>query len=52
MNVTNEEMDELKEILTLIEDEGILFQNKMMDSFLRKRGIKLREYKWTELIAS
>ena len=52
MNVINEDIEELKEIIQFSKDENILDGNKEMVSFLRKKGVKLREYKWTELIAS
>jgi len=52
MEITNEDMEELREILKLAEDEGILSRNKEMVNFLKKKGVKLREYKWTELMAS
>ena len=45
-------IEELEEMAYLMESENILEINKEVTTHLRKRGIKLREFKWKELEAS
>ena len=43
---------ELEELASLIESESMMKLNKEITTHLRKRGIKLREFKWYECEAS
>ena len=43
---------ELEEMASLLEEEDMLRLNKEIIVHLRKRGVKLREFKWNELEAS
>ncbi|MBU0627958.1 MAG: hypothetical protein KKC75_02120 [Nanoarchaeota archaeon] len=45
-------IEELEEMAYLMESENILEINKQVTTHLRKKGIKLREFKWKELEAS
>jgi len=45
-------IEELEELAYLLESENMLQLNKKVSVHLRKRGIKLREFKWNELEAS
>ena len=45
-------LEELEEMACLLEEEGILKLNKEMVVQLRKRGVKLREFRWNEVEAS
>lgn len=45
-------IEEVEELAYLMESESLLELNKEISSHLRKRGIKLREFKWKELEAS
>jgi len=45
-------LNELKELANLIEEENMLKLNREVITQLRKRGIKLREFRWNELEAS
>jgi len=45
-------VEELEELAYLMEAEGMAELNKEISTHLRKRGIKLREFKWNELEAS
>lgn len=45
-------IEELEEMAYLLESENLLELNKEISMHLRKRGIKLREFKWNELEAS
>jgi|TARA_Y100000310_G_C20264571_1_gene615217 hypothetical protein len=45
-------IEELEEMAYLLESENLLELNKEITLHLRKRGIKLREFKWNELEAS
>lgn len=45
-------IEELEELAYLLESENLLKLNKEISMHLRKRGIKLREFKWNELEAS
>ena len=42
----------MEEMAYMMETEGILRLNKDITTHLKKRGIKLREFKWNELEAS
>jgi hypothetical protein len=44
--------EELEELAYLMESENLMELNKEISLQLRKRGIKLREFKWRELEAS
>lgn len=44
--------EELEELNYLLESEGMAKLNQQISMHLRKRGIKLREFKWNELEAS
>ena len=44
--------EELEELAYLMESENLLQVNKEISLHLRKKGIKLREFKWNELEAS
>ena len=45
-------LEEIEEMAYLMESENMLKLNKEISTHLRKRGIKLREFKWNELEAS
>ena len=45
-------LEELEEMARLLEEEGMLRLNKEIVMQLRKRGVKLREFRWNELEAS
>ena len=45
-------LEELEELAYLLESENLMELNKEISTHLRKRGIKLREFKWKELEAS
>ena len=45
-------IEELEELAYLVESENLMELNKEISTHLRKRGIKLREFKWKELEAS
>lgn len=45
-------LEELEEMTNLLEEESMLKLNKELVMQLRKRGVKLREFKWNELEAS
>jgi len=45
-------LEELEELAYLMESENLLQLNKEISTHLKKRGIKLREFKWNELEAS
>ncbi len=45
-------IEELEELAYLMESENLLELNKEISTHLRRRGIKLREFKWKELEAS
>lgn len=45
-------LEELEEIARLLDEEGMLRLNKEIITHLRKRGVKLREFRWNELEAS
>ncbi len=45
-------MEELEELAYLMESENLMELNKEISVQLRKRGIKLREFRWRELEAS
>ena len=45
-------VEELEELAYLMESENMQELNKEITTHLRKRGIKLREFKWNELEAS
>ncbi|HZX44134.1 MAG TPA: hypothetical protein VFF28_00470 [Candidatus Nanoarchaeia archaeon] len=45
-------IDEMEEMAYLLESDNLLELNRKISSHLRKRGIKIREYKWNELEAS
>lgn len=45
-------LEEAEEMAYLIESENLLELNKKISTHLRKRGIKIREFKWNELEAS
>ena len=45
-------LEELEEMTYLLKEEGILKLNKEMVVQLRKRGVKLREFRWNEVEAS
>ncbi len=45
-------IEELEELAYLMESENLMELNKEISTHLRKRGIKLREFKWKELEAS
>jgi len=45
-------IEELEEMAYLLESENLLELNKEITLHLRKRGIKLREFKWNEFEAS
>ncbi len=44
--------EEMEELAYLLESENLLQLNKEISTHLRKRGIKLREFRWNELEAS
>jgi len=44
--------EELEELAYLMESENLLQVNQKISIHLRKKGIKLREFKWNELEAS
>ena len=48
----NTELDELNDLLSSFEERAIEEENKKLSKLLVKRGIKIREYQWTELEAS
>ncbi|MBW2988928.1 hypothetical protein KY358_01280 [Candidatus Woesearchaeota archaeon] len=43
---------EIEEMAYLTESKGLLELNEEISMHLRKRGIKLREFRWNELTAS
>lgn len=45
-------IEELEELAYLLESKNLLELNKEISTHLRKRGVKLREFKWNELEAS
>jgi len=45
-------IEEVEELAYLLESENIQELNQEITTHLRKRGIKLREFKWNELEAS
>ena len=45
-------IEELEEMAYLLESENMMELNKEISAHLKKRGIKLREFKWNELEAS
>ncbi len=45
-------LEELEEVARLLEEEDMLRLNKEIVMQLRKRGVKLREFRWNELEAS
>lgn len=45
-------VEDLEEMAYLMESENLLELNREISTHLRKRGIKLREFKWKELEAS
>ena len=45
-------IEEIEELASLLEEENMLELNKEITVQLKKRGIKLREFKWNELEAS
>jgi hypothetical protein len=45
-------INELEELAYMIESKNLLELNKEISMHLRKRGIKLREFKWHEVEAS
>ena len=45
-------LEELEEMAGLLEEENMVRLNKEMILHLRKRGVKLREFRWNELEAS
>ena len=45
-------IEELEEMAYLVESDNILKINREVATHLRKKGIKLREFKWNELEAS
>ncbi len=45
-------IEEIEELAYLMESENLLELNKEISTHLKKRGIKLREFKWNELEAS
>ncbi|MDA1197371.1 MAG: hypothetical protein O2779_05425 [Nanoarchaeota archaeon] len=47
-----DEIDELLELQELLETQRLLLLNQHISTSLRKKGIKLREYRWNEVQAS
>ena len=47
-----EELEELNDLVDFFENEALVEENKKVSKLLMKRGIKIREHKWTELEAS
>jgi len=45
-------IEEMEELAYLMESENLMELNKEISLQLRKRGIKLREFKWREFEAS
>ena len=45
-------IDETEDVLFLLECDKMVYERKMLAQYLRKRGVKLREFKWSELEAS
>ena len=45
-------IEELEELAYLTESENLMELNKEISLHLRKRGVKIREFKWKELEAS
>lgn len=45
-------LEELEELAYLLESENLVELNKKISTHLKKRGVKLREFKWNELEAS
>jgi len=45
-------IEEIEELAYLMESENLLELNQEISTHLKKRGIKLREFKWNELEAS
>ncbi len=45
-------IEELEELAYLTESENLMELNKEISLHLRKRGVKIREFKWRELEAS
>ncbi len=44
--------EELDELLSYFEDKELLKDNEKITRLLIKQGVKLREYRWSELEAS
>lgn len=45
-------MIEAEELALFFEDRALIEENKKLSKLLIKKGIKIREHKWTELEAS
>lgn len=45
-------LEEIEELKYLLETDSLLKLNKEVTLCLRKRGVKLREFKWNEFEAS
>ncbi|MBW2974644.1 hypothetical protein KY366_02905 [Candidatus Woesearchaeota archaeon] len=45
-------LEQMEELAYMAESENILQLNREISTHLRKRGIKIREFKWNELAAS